>query len=180
MKHWQLFLLLVGPVLVFFMTTIMAGGFGVSMVMFPLAMLFFIAVFMGWLYTLGTSLHGKLPQGMHLSVKRFKVFLLFPAVYMAVFMLLFGYMFLVGLGNSTEPPFFLFFLIIPFHLFSMFCMFYTLYFCTKCLKAAELQRPVTFADYAGEFMLLWFFPIGIWILQPRINKLFTEPAQQPV
>jgi len=58
-------------------------------------------------------------------------------------------------------------------------MFYCLYFISKSLKAVELQRDVTFNDYAGEFFLIWFFPIGIWFIQPRINKLFDETLQIP-
>jgi len=56
----------------------------------------------------------------------------------------------------------------------MFCIFYSLYFIAKELKSVELQKPVTFSDFAGEFFLLWFFPIGIWIIQPRINKIFES------
>jgi hypothetical protein len=33
---------------------------------------------------------------------------------------------------------------------------------------------VSFYDFSGPFFLLWFFPIGIWIIQPRINRLFTD------
>jgi hypothetical protein len=56
----------------------------------------------------------------------------------------------------------------------MFFIFYSLYFIAKELKSVELQKPVTFSDFAGEFFLLWFFPIGIWIIQPRINKIFES------
>jgi hypothetical protein len=31
-----------------------------------------------------------------------------------------------------------------------------------------------FSDYSGEFFLIWFSPIGYWILQPRLNKLTDE------
>jgi hypothetical protein len=24
-----------------------------------------------------------------------------------------------------------------------------------------------------EFFLIWFFPIGVWIIQPRINRLYA-------
>jgi len=63
------------------------------------------------------------------------------------------------------------------HLFSMFCLFYCLYFIAKALKTVELQRPVTFSDYAGEFFLLWFYPVGVWILQPRINQIFAATPE---
>ena len=63
------------------------------------------------------------------------------------------------------------FFVVPLHLFSMFCMFYLLYFVSKTLKTVELKREVTFSDFLGEFFMIWFFPFGIWIIQPRINKL---------
>jgi putative effector of murein hydrolase LrgA (UPF0299 family) len=68
------------------------------------------------------------------------------------------------------------FLVIPLHLFSMFCMFYQLYFVSKTIKTAELKRKVTFSDYLGEFFMIWFFPIGIWIIQPKINRLFSAES----
>ena len=65
----------------------------------------------------------------------------------------------------------IFAIIVPVHLFAMFCIFYSLYFVAKTFKTVELQRTVTFSDFAGEFFLLWFYPIGIWIIQPKINRM---------
>ena len=59
------------------------------------------------------------------------------------------------------------------HLVATFCMFYNLYFVAKSLKLVELQRPVGFYDYSGPLFLLWFFPAGIWVVQPRINRLYA-------
>jgi hypothetical protein len=71
-------------------------------------------------------------------------------------------------------------IIIPLHLFSMFCIFYCLYFVSKTFKTAELQRQTTFSDFAGEFFLLWFYPVGIWIVQPKINKMVESTPDLPV
>jgi putative effector of murein hydrolase LrgA (UPF0299 family) len=68
----------------------------------------------------------------------------------------------------------LFAFIIPIHLFAMFCIFYSLYFVAKTIKTVELQRAVTFSDFVLEFFLIWFYPIGIWIIQPQINKMIEE------
>lgn len=57
---------------------------------------------------------------------------------------------------------------------SAFCIFYCFYFIAKALKTAELQRPVKFRDFAQEFFLIWILPVGIWIIQPRINQLFNK------
>lgn len=56
----------------------------------------------------------------------------------------------------------------------MVCMFYLLYFVSKSLVLAETSKPASFYDYAGPFFLLWFFPIGIWIVQPKVNRLYSE------
>ena len=56
----------------------------------------------------------------------------------------------------------------------MYCMFYLLYFVSKSLVLAETDKTATFYDYAGPFFLMWFYPIGIWIIQPRINRLYSE------
>lgn len=52
---------------------------------------------------------------------------------------------------------------------------YMQYFVSRNLEQAERQKPVGFVDYAGSFFLLYTFPIGLWIIQPRINRLFLPP-----
>jgi len=83
---------------------------------------------------------------------------------------LFSGMFTYGFSNST----WFLVIILPLHLFSMFCIFHTIYFVAKTIRTAELQRVVTFGDFAGEFFLLWFYIIGIWIIQPKVNRLNRE------
>ncbi len=58
----------------------------------------------------------------------------------------------------------------------MFCQFYSLYFVSKTQALAENARPVSLADYIGYFVGLWIFPVGVWIIQPRINRLYTNAA----
>jgi|HubBroStandDraft_2_1064218.scaffolds.fasta_scaffold26755_3 hypothetical protein len=65
-------------------------------------------------------------------------------------------------------------LIFPLHFLAMFCLFYLLYFVSKSLVLAETCKPASFNDYAGPFFLIWFFPIGIWFIQPRINRQYME------
>jgi hypothetical protein len=74
--------------------------------------------------------------------------------------------------TGSDPGAGIFALIVPLHLLSMGCLFYCLYFIAKALKSVEAQQPVSVSEYLGDFFLLWFYPVGIWILQPRVNKLF--------
>jgi hypothetical protein len=78
------------------------------------------------------------------------------------------------MSQLGEPNFMLFTLIFPLHLISMFCVFYCLYFVTKVIKTVERQEKVSFGDCLGDFFLIWFFFIGIWIIQPRINALYQK------
>lgn len=180
LKHWQLFLLIIGfPIILefVFMGAILSQNLSLISIAFPIIMILVIGLFFGWFYTLGVNLHKKLPDTVQMNLNKFKLFLVIPVVYMVFLSIFFFSAFsktaddgetAVGLSND------LMLLIFPLHLFCMFCIFYCLYFNAKALKAVEWQRPVTFSDFAGEFFLLWFFPFGVWILQPRINNLFAR------
>lgn len=60
-------------------------------------------------------------------------------------------------------------------------LWYVFYFMAKALKSVETQSEVSFTDCIGDFMLLIFLPIGIWFIQPRINKIFAaEPEPETI
>jgi hypothetical protein len=79
----------------------------------------------------------------------------------------------IGLKLNIAIKAILFGFIFILHLLSMFGIFYSLYFVAKTIKTVELQTKVSFSDFAGEFLLIWFFPIGIWVVQPKINKMIN-------
>lgn len=146
-------------------------------ILFPIITLFFIGGFFGWFWSIGIGLQSKVPEGIKMKVKKFKTFLFIPLIYMILILGFMEFIFGGAKGNIHEPDggqigAFIG-LIVPFHLFSMFCIFYCLYFVAKTFKTVELQREVTFSDFAGEFFMIWFFPIGIWIIQPKINKMIN-------
>lgn len=177
LKHWQLFLILVGfPVMlqmIVVSATIINRDPSAMMIAFPLMMLLFLAPFFCWFYALGTGLHKKLPSSVSMSITRFKVLLAIPIIYILFLCFLMFYVF-SGKIAVDEESFSKAAYIVPVHLFAMFCIFYCLYFISKALKSVEWQRPVSFGEFAGEFFLIWFFPIGIWMVHPRINKIFSE------
>ena len=190
-KHWQLFLLIFGIPTIFqlvFLSSIFSA-FSTNtnpdpeiifstMKFFPVIMILFMAIFFGWFWSVAIGLQNKVPKNVTMKVKKFKVFFFIPMVYV-VFILLFmafainelisnsGELNVVFIGSMVA-------VIVPLHLFSMFCIFYTLYFVAKAFKTVELQREVKFSDFAGDFFMIWFYPIGIWIIQPKINKFVEE------
>jgi hypothetical protein len=182
LKHWQLFLLIIGlPILLeiavvgVIMTTQQPSNL---LFVLPIIIVLVTCIFFGWFYILGTSLYKKLPSEESMNIGFFKFCIYFPVAYIVlisayIVALTTGY----SVGNNSNPGLVL--LILPIHLFSMFCIFYCLYFIAKALKTVEVQRTVSFSDFAGEFFMIWFFPIGVWIIQPRVNKLFGVIDNDP-
>ena len=189
-KHWQLFVLIFGiPLLVYlYMIFQMVSVFNEIDAGAPDPMVIFepLKYFMGfslismivywvWYWSAGVGLQHKLPDELKLSTKLFKVFLFLPALYIAavsIFVLsMVGQLSLLVPEQEPHINPIIIAVILPFHFLSIFCIFYCIYFVAKSIKTAELQRKVTFKDFVGEFFLVWFFPIGVWILQPTLNKL---------
>ncbi len=195
LKHWQLFIVMLGlPIIyqLYFIFKVLGsrtqpmevvGEEGVTQVLneryfhfdfLPYVLILFSLVFFGWFWSIAIGLQKNIPVEIEMKVKRFKALFIIPLVYTIAFMMLIGGlfsgMFTYGFSNST----WFLVIILPLHLFSMFCIFHTIYFVAKTIRTAELQRVVTFGDFAGEFFLLWFYIIGIWIIQPKVNRLNLE------
>ena len=169
-KHWQIFLLLFGALImaqIAMMSSIASSGppenIGRIGFLFESVMVLFVACFLGWFWSMGSFLSSIVRPGLKLKLGFFRFALIYPAFYIPVFIALFQK------PNST-----VFEVILPFHFFAMYCMFYLLYFVSKSLVLAETGKSASFYDYAGPFFLIWFYPIGVWIIQPRINRLYSE------
>jgi len=168
LKHWQLLGLLFFSQ---FVSMIVAVSLEEQPTVMLIGSLLSVGIFFGWFYALGINLNKRLPTKAKLNLSKFKWFMLILIAYSILFCVFVFYFWLKANRAGT------FTVMLPFHFLSMFCMLYCLYFNAKSLKAVELQRPVTFGDCIEEFFLIWFFPIGIWIIQPRINKMFDESLQ---
>lgn len=200
-KHWHLFLVFFGlPFLIYigwmigFVTDIVNNVdsynetypfeiFDKIMIMVVLMMIP-ASVQYAWFYSMGVGLQKKLPEGMSMKVNLFKVFFFIPLIFLLFYLL--GLSFLFGnienienwenIENIENAGYLVFGLMvfILFILFVSFCTFYQYWFIAKTIKSAELQREARFGEFVGEFFLLWFYVIGVWILQPMVNKLVKE------
>jgi len=193
-KHWQLFLLtfaipfllqIVMMVSIFSHLLHQPNNVPDVTVVFsylkllPVIMVLYMGTLFGWQFSVAIGLQKMVPAGVHMKVKKFKIFFFIPVIYLTLFLIFISFILTLNFTNIGPSNFsyrlvFPFLLIIPLHFFSIFCIFYCLYFVAKTFKTVELQREVTFSDFMGEFFLVWFFPIGVWIIQPKINKMIKE------
>ncbi len=178
-KHWQLFFLVVGISFIAQLGMMSSIIFNIhddnsvpiasngKMLLLNLIMGIPMGILFLWFWSIAIRLQNSISENIKMKVDKFKIFFFIPLIYILVFL------FIVGTARIISS---LLIIIVPLHLFSMFCIFYTVYFTAKTIKTAEQQREVSFGDFAGEFLLLWFFPIGIWIIQPKINKIIKDQS----
>lgn len=190
-KHWQLFLLIFG--LPMFFQCLMIILLFINLIIghkpdpliffhyfkfFPFVFVVLYSIVWGWLWSIAIGLQGKLPQHIQLRTKNFKFFFFFLTSYLFLLSILCIALFtkLPSMVENGEQPNFIVIvgtisIILPLHFFSMYCSIYCLYFAAKTFKTVELQRETRFSDFIGEFFMFLFYPIGIWIIQPKINKM---------
>jgi len=120
-----------------------------------------------WIWATGSFLSSLQQASLSTNLKIFRLSLVFPLPYICLFFLVF---------QSSHPEWFI--VIFPLHLAAMSCIIYLMYFVSKNLSQVEIGRSATFSDCAGYFFLIWFYPIGIWIIQPKINRLYKARRNQ--
>lgn len=192
-KHWHLFSIFLG-IFVIYLISIFSLGIYVNknssnfetvflpnmILIFTLIFILTNFVFMSWLWSIGVGLNKSLPHENSLNIKTFKTLFYFVNSYIFIIFII---------SNITSriifDPIFneyvvllnnLYIVIIPVHLFSIFCLIYLLYFVSKTIKSIELMKEVKFGEFVGELFLFWLFPVGIWFIQPRINKIIENDS----
>ncbi|HNX23635.1 MAG TPA: hypothetical protein PKG60_06275 [Spirochaetota bacterium] len=158
MKHWQLFLLL------FILPTIM----GLLEFGFIYRTFIFVVGFMLWLVVTGFLLFDEIK----LNATRNKLIISFLSIiglsnYFLNYILK-DYKVII---NNNYKIFFDFYNYLALAIF-----FVMIIIIANALATVELKRNVKFNDYKKEIILLWLFPVGVWIIQPRINSIFKSSS----
>jgi hypothetical protein len=155
-KHWQIFLLIVGlPIL-----GDSTGLYSIQMVLIFLS----ASVLFGWLWSIENEI-SKLLIGLVSRTITFRVSFSLVILYFIVSIIL------LYSGISFES---IYWLLLHFVCISL--VFTIFYKCAKLIKYAELNREPEFSEVMSYFILIWFFPIGIWIIQPKLNRIIGEKS----
>jgi hypothetical protein len=173
-KAWQIFVVLVAPMLAaqfVFAAMIpipvgrppdMAALDQLTRIMLLVGGAMFL-FFLSWLLSIGWVSNRRVSAEFR---PRARWFFAAP-VYAIAYFTFASYFFPASLAAGESLPW----LIFVMHILAMVAIFYVLGFTAKNIMMAERQAPVSFFDYSGPFFLLWFFPIGVWFVQPRVNRL---------
>ena len=158
MKHWQLFILLFGAKVLNWYLLINATqeGSQPSLLVDTWVAMFMMLVVASWLWSIVTACLKVLPENLTESTSLVKVSLVYLIIYIAS-----G----VFIWEKYEAVW------IILNLLAVVAALYTYDFTARQLVKLEQQKEVIFTEYAGSFVLLLFLPIGVWSIQPRVNKL---------
>ncbi|MGQ1947893.1 hypothetical protein ACT3CD_12425 [Geofilum sp. OHC36d9] len=178
-RHWHYFV--GGFVLPF---VILFVGFNVPFYVFNGAMVFIsgaLAVVISelviylWLWKGGQFLSERIESH---SAKRFRLFKWLVILPMILILLVFIAWLIaslvMGMGKISMANWLMASLnvIIPMQIIFVLSRIYCFFYVAKWLKSVELKRNAKFSDFYMDFLWLLIFPIGIWLIQPRVNKVF--------
>ena len=158
-KHWQIFL--------FLMFAMVLGNFTVEgqSLLNTISKIIGAVILLAWPFILGLELYRYLPERIELGNTLIIINgLLIILSAIALVIISNGQeMNYSGSGLKALPVFYF-----------IFAILHILFFPGKVLRSIELGHKASFGDYIGYGVLIWFWPIGIWFLQPKVNKVVKE------
>lgn len=120
-------------------------------------------LFVPWLYVAGRLFYQNLKDEIHFKFKGFEA---------SVFIMFVAYLFfhiVEALSLLTNFHFFGFSKLPAFIVVAT--TLYPIFFVAKISRTISLGRVARLKDYFADFLMLFFFPIGVWYFQPKINSL---------
>ena len=153
-KHWQMFIILL---IATFLTNLTWYGHDTITMIFQGAgfLIYFV-----WFFAIGIELVNHLPSTVDLSNTLF-------VINGFVIIISFGII-IVFFGGQYSGNGILSFLLIS---YLIFAIFHFMFYPAKLIKSIELEKEAHLGQYFIYFLQLIFWPIGIWWIQPRINKI---------
>jgi len=129
-----------------------------------------------WIQSINYTFIKLVPKEIKMNKNRFKFTYLYCVIYIPF--LLFGTAIYSHFQPSESIEILVFVILFFLHFIMMLSVIYCLFFIAHLVKYLELKKQLQLSDYIIEGMLLIIFPIGIWVLQPRIKKIYEE-LQKP-
>jgi hypothetical protein len=156
-KHYQIFLI---PIIGLFIGNTTITGEPIYSAMFSIVGFW---IFMSYPFLIGYSLQKYIPNNISLNNNLFQINVFIILAAYSVVMILSGGQGLSFSGIEAIPFFYV-----------VYAFLHSLSFPAKSVKTIELGQKAKLGDYLGDFFLIVFIPIGIWFLQPRINRIIVN------
>jgi len=164
-RHWQIFIYLL------FVPAFFPEGDNQTYYQIVWGLLF---VF--WIIKVDEQLYFRLPTRVNLNFNFLLINIFISATYLIIIFLT------VGGYNITDENYqdygWKVWIYLPMHLYCFFSFFYAIRFTSKAIASIENNKNVDIAYYGTYMAGLFFFPIEIWWIQPKINKILRTPLTE--
>ncbi|HWI89913.1 MAG TPA: hypothetical protein VNT20_01510 [Flavisolibacter sp.] len=166
-KHWQLFLLIV-----------ICGAWVSPSPLRELINSVAITTFLAWIYSIGFYGQDRIVE---LGLKSMNLKLFKTNVIIVAIMCLIGLVYSV-IANETNDVASSGFgladiLLLIASFYFVFTFFYSILFVCKTIAKVEYRREVSFSDYFDYFFFMVSVIVGIWVLQPKVNRLIASKEE---
>jgi hypothetical protein len=163
LKSWELFLMLVLPTA---LTYLMQIKYSVNLI--GSIVFFALIVVFSWLFSIGKWANQHLPKDQQKNLVLFTLGFIVPIIYTLLLLLI--YLPTLSPDSRPQPPGWMF----PLHMLSLAGIFYGIWFSARQYMALQRGHDADFLIFSSTFFLMWLFPLGIWIIQPGVNRLFDK------
>lgn len=171
LKHWQLFLVIFSTyfiALIFWQSDFNIAGITGLHISVLMSVIYIVAFFL-WVLGVGLFLN-SIPDNPH----RFRGWLYTITSFLAML----AYIGL-NLERLSAEGFSLPLEVMMFMpVLGLLGLPYTFYNVSKSLKSLETGSKVAFPAFLLEAVLFFAFPIGIWFIQPRLNRIYMVAQQK--
>jgi hypothetical protein len=159
---WLLFLVSILPILM--------GDFGLKL--WAVSIVIICVFFSLWLFVIAKHLLIKVSSVQMFNFRKFKRVLITAAIFTLLLSTNMAFMNDNGLFAKWAV------VVLTIGQFALlYCYIFILNFVAKSIATVELQKTANFEQYASYFFCLFFFPIGIWFLNPRIKALLRKASR---
>jgi hypothetical protein len=131
-----------------------------------------------WVYSIFSGLNARLPEGNEIGLGSFRVMYMGPMLLTVLVLLSTVYIALVVNGYekidiSPDAPLSgkFYFHLWALYVFSIIVFIQGIRVAAKTITSIGSQNGVSFGEYLSELLLIMLFGVGLWLLQPRINRI---------
>ncbi len=123
-------------------------------------------------YNIGVALHGRLPSHHGLNINVYTACLALITVFYVYILIYYPDGFYID-NNNYESYGSMVYVLAPLTLAVLFSFIYVIRFIAKAMATIKFGSRVTFAYYINNFLLIWFWPIGIWWIYPELKTVIN-------
>lgn len=154
LKHWQIFLILLAGIVLQSFT--IEGNKNVTMILNISGTIIWLL----WPLMVGNELYRLLPKKVEMNYTLFIINIVLVLTLYTIVMIISDGKGMTFTGIEVLPA-----------LYILFAIINSFAFPARALNSIEKNKKASTGEYLGDLFLVALLPLGVWFLQPRINKV---------